>query len=226
MRRPTCLIVVAILGVTQALHAQQITSAGRPAELDIRIAGERSVRVTLKPISFKADFAATPALADQRSYPAPMLSLRQLTKPVKKRVGQLNVEVRAAPTRVIVTSASGAPVQELVFENDGTLSFALDDQPVLGMGEGGPKPEPGKPWRDQPIQFDRRGRLDTMEPRWQSDAYGSRNPVAMLVGTKGWACSSRRRGCRSTCEMQIAAGSFPGSQLQTTTFRRTNAIRD
>jgi alpha-glucosidase/alpha-D-xyloside xylohydrolase len=25
-----------------------------------------------------------------------------------------------------------------------------------------------------------------MEPRWQSDAYGSRNPVAMLVGTEGW----------------------------------------
>jgi alpha-glucosidase/alpha-D-xyloside xylohydrolase len=25
-----------------------------------------------------------------------------------------------------------------------------------------------------------------MEPRWQSDAYGSRNPAAMLIGTKGW----------------------------------------
>lgn len=25
-----------------------------------------------------------------------------------------------------------------------------------------------------------------MEPRWQSDMYGSRNPVAMLVGTSGW----------------------------------------
>ena len=25
-----------------------------------------------------------------------------------------------------------------------------------------------------------------MEPRWQSDMYGSRNPVAMLLGTSGW----------------------------------------
>jgi alpha-glucosidase/alpha-D-xyloside xylohydrolase len=26
-----------------------------------------------------------------------------------------------------------------------------------------------------------------MQPRWQSDAYGSRNPVPMLIGTGGWA---------------------------------------
>ena len=77
-------------------------------------------------------------------------------------------------------------MQELVFEADGTLSFKLDEQPVLGMGEGGPRPQPGRPWREQPVQFDRRGQLDTMEPRWQADMYGSRNPVAMLLGTGGW----------------------------------------
>jgi alpha-glucosidase/alpha-D-xyloside xylohydrolase len=36
------------------------------------------------------------------------------------------------------------------------------------------------------VQFDRRGALDTMEPRWQADMYGSRSPVAMLWGTSGW----------------------------------------
>ena len=25
-----------------------------------------------------------------------------------------------------------------------------------------------------------------MRPRWQSDAYGSRNPVAFMIGTEGW----------------------------------------
>ena len=54
------------------------------------------------------------------------------------------------------------------------------------MGEGGPRPEKGQNWREQRVQFDRRGALDTMEPRWQSDMYGSRNPVAMLLGTGGW----------------------------------------
>ena len=38
----------------------------------------------------------------------------------------------------------------------------------------------------QPIQFDRMGKIDSMQPRWQGDAYGSRNPVALLAGTNGW----------------------------------------
>jgi alpha-glucosidase/alpha-D-xyloside xylohydrolase len=54
------------------------------------------------------------------------------------------------------------------------------------MGEGGPRPARGTPWRDQPVQYDRRGALDTMEPRWQADMYGSRNPAAALFGTSGW----------------------------------------
>ena len=68
------------------------------------------------------------------------------------------------------------------------------------MGEGGPRPAQGTPWREQPVQFDRRGALDTMEPRWQSDMYGSRNPVAMLLGTERLGpVRRRRRGCRSIC---------------------------
>jgi alpha-glucosidase/alpha-D-xyloside xylohydrolase len=96
------------------------------------------------------------------------------------------VEVRPRPLTVVVTNAAGQRVQEIVFEPGGTLSFALGGQPVLGMGEGGPRPERGVPWREQPVQFDRRGRLDTMEPRWQADMYGSRNPAPVLFGTAGW----------------------------------------
>src|SRR4051812_23387897 len=128
---------------------------------------------------------ATPALTERR-YDAPAISIRALAAPLRKRVGAFVVDVKGSPLTVTATNSRGQRVQELVFENDGTVSFPLDSEPVLGMGEGGPRPEKGKPWREQPIQFDRRGRLDTMEPRWQSDAYGSRNPVAMLVGTEGW----------------------------------------
>ena len=93
--------------------AQQITAAGRPAQLDIRAAGAVSIRVTLRPVELR-DIPANPAVAD-RAYPAAQLSLRQLTAPVKRKVGSLNVEVRPNPLTVIVTSASGAPVQEIVF---------------------------------------------------------------------------------------------------------------
>jgi alpha-glucosidase/alpha-D-xyloside xylohydrolase len=121
-----------------------------------------------------------------RTYQSAALSVREITRPVRKAVGNLDVEVRHDPLTVTVRNASGRLVQEIVFEQDGSLSFKLDAHPVLGMGEGGPRPEPGRPWREQPVQFDRRGTLDIMEPRWQSDMYGSRNPVPMLFGTGGW----------------------------------------
>ena len=178
-------VLVALLCSTVAGQGQQITAAGQPAQLDIRAAGDRSLRITLKPISYAGEFPATPSVVSRR-YPAPALSLREVTRPVRRTIGTLDVEVRPAPLTVSIKAAGGRLIQELVFDNEGTLSFKLDDQPVLGMGEGGPRPEPGTPWRQQPVQFDRRGKADAMEPRWQSDMYGSRNPVAMLLGTSGW----------------------------------------
>jgi hypothetical protein len=114
------------------------------------------------------------------------LIVRETSGPVQRKIGTLTVEVRANPLTVSVRNSDGDPVQEIAFENDGSLSFRLDEHPVLGMGEGGPLPAPGIPWREQSVQFDRRGQLDTMRPRWQADMYGSRNPAAMLLGTRGW----------------------------------------
>ncbi len=166
-------------------QAQQITTTGQPAQLEIRPAGESSVRVTLKPLSFAADFPFTPALAERRNA-APALRVRQITQPLSRKIGQLTVEVRPDPLTIVLTRADGSRLQELFFQPDGNVQFALGDAPVLGMGEGGPRPEQGTPWRQQPVQFDRRGKLDLMEPRWQADMYGSRNPSAMLLGTDGW----------------------------------------
>ena len=167
------------------IQAQEITAAGQPAELNIRLAGESSIRVTLKPLTFKDNFPFSPGVSE-RDYPKSSISLRKIDKPVKKLIGNLNVEVRPDPLMIVVTNAKNQPVQEIVFLSDGRMSFEIGDQPVLGMGEGGPKPSRGSDWRSQPIQFDRRGQYDSMQPRWQSDAYGSRNPVAMLIGTEGW----------------------------------------
>lgn len=167
------------------LSAQPITAAGQPAQLDIREASMNSIRVTLKPISFSDHFSFTPALAE-RIYPAPAISIRSIAQPIKKKIGNLFVEVLPNPLTLVVTTDQNEPVQRIVFEEDGKLSFKIGDHPVLGMGEGGPKPTRGTPWRSQAVQYDRRGQMDSMQPRWQSDMYGSRNPVAMLVGTEGW----------------------------------------
>ena len=178
------ILLVALVGATR-VDAQSVTAAGEPAQLDVRAAGERSIRITLKPVGFKDAFPVDPAVVARR-YPTPALSLREVARPVHATIGPLSVEVRPHPLTLRVTNHAGALVQEIVFEHDGTLSFRLDEFPVLGMGEGGPLPAEGTPWREQPVQFDRRGRLDTMQPRWQADMYGSRNPVAMLLGTGGW----------------------------------------
>jgi len=177
------LVTIFVPGVQVA--AQQITAAGKPAQLDIRQASENSIRVTLKPVSFSDDFPFTPSLAD-RKYPAPVISIRSIDQPLKKKIGTLWVELTPNPLTLLVTNAQNEMVQRIVFEPNGHLSFKVGNHPVLGMGEGGPKPTRGTPWRTQPVQYDRSGQMDSMQPRWQSDMYGSRNPVAMLTGTEGW----------------------------------------
>src|SRR5262249_21942000 len=131
----------------------------------------------------KPVFPFSPALAE-RAYAAPAISLREISRPVKALVGRLNVEVLPRPLTIVATTIEGKPIQSVVFQEDGDLSFNIGGQPVLGLGEGGPLPKGD--FRTLPIEFDRRGRFDDMRPRWQSDAYGSRNPVALLIGTEGW----------------------------------------
>ena len=177
------LLSFALLTVSCAALAAEIKTNNEPAQLDIRAAGEHSIRVTLKPFSFQPEFPFTPALAE-REYAAPAIRLREIAEPVKAKVGGLQVEVRSSPLTVVATTPDGKPIQTLTFQEDGSLAFALGGQPVLGMGEGGPLPRGN--FRSLPIEFDRRGRLEDMRPRWQSDAYGSRNPVALMIGTEGW----------------------------------------
>ena len=173
------------MSIAGAVQAQTVTTAGQPAQLDIRPAEGAGIRITLKPISFNQDFPFTPAVV-KKEYAAPVISLRELSAPVTKKVGSLQVEVRSSPLTIIVSNAKGETVQRLEFDESGELHFRLADAPVLGMGEGGPRPERGTPWRQQAIQFDRRGKIDSMQPRWQADMYGSRNPSAMMLGTSGW----------------------------------------
>lgn len=176
------LVGTALLAATAA-RSQQLRTAGKPAELTIRPAGAHSIRVTLKPVATVLPFA--PALAEQPAA-APVITLKELHGVVKKQVGSLMVSIQPSPLTVTVTDTKGQPIQQLIFREDGQVQFKLDHHPVLGMGEGGPKPGKGVNWRQLPVEFDRQGRLHQMQPRWQGDAYGSRNPVPLLAGTGGW----------------------------------------
>ncbi|HYV34772.1 MAG TPA: TIM-barrel domain-containing protein [Gemmataceae bacterium] len=179
------LALSALLGTiiaAPAARAAEITRGGQPAELTITSAGAHSVRVTLKPVGMA--LPPSPSLLDLE-IKNPVINLRTIEKPVKARVGALDVEVSPSPLTVLVKSATGREIQKLVFdEKTGKVSFNIGDAPVLGLGEGGQ--QPGKGGGPAGVQFDRRGRLDVMRPGWGSGTLGSRNPIAILVGTDGW----------------------------------------
>jgi len=174
-------ILIAGNSLAGSLHLRKL-----PGILEVRQAGEHGVRITMKPDEYREDLPYTPVLAE-REYPLPFINLSGIQGIVRKRAGNMVVEVHPDPLTVVVINNEGITIQAITFNENGNLSFLLDDSPVLGMGEGGPRPERGSNWRSLPVEFDRRGRFHNMQPRWQSDAYGSRNPVPLLIGTGGWA---------------------------------------
>jgi hypothetical protein len=98
--------IISTLGafaVSAVGQAAEIRANNQPAQLDIRSAGDHSIRVTLKPVSFKPDFPFTPTLAE-REYAAPMISLRKITEAVRSQVGSLNVEVLPNPLTITATN--------------------------------------------------------------------------------------------------------------------------
>jgi alpha-glucosidase (family GH31 glycosyl hydrolase) len=177
--------MLALLGAVIAApnaRAEDIARGGQPAELTVTKGGAHSVRVTLKPVSVV--LPPSPSLLSLE-IKDPVIRLRMLERPMRARVGGLDVEITAVPLTVIVKSAIGREIQKLVFDDKtGKVFFNVGDGPVLGMGEGGQQARRGS--SPLGVQFDRRGKLDVMRPGWGSGTLGSRNPVAVLIGTEGW----------------------------------------
>lgn len=178
------LIVEAFMLTSSCSDPGQLrTKEGRPAQLDIRKASDHSVRITLKPIDYENEFPFSTSIA-KTDFEKPVISLRAISSPVHALVGSLTVFVKANPLTITIENKEGKRLQELVLEENGNWKFLVDKNFILGMGEGGPLPE--KDWRARAVEYNRKGRFYEMRPRWQADAYGSRNPVPLLVGTGGW----------------------------------------
>ncbi len=176
-------LIIIILCTVIPIHGQVLKYDSMIVTLEIRESGSGSIRISLLPADMTGKLPYTPVLAD-KDYPEPVISVNEVSGLLKGKTGRFDYTVKADPFTVSVSDTRGRLVQEISFLEDGRVAFILDENPVLGMGEGGPRM--GRGWRDEKIEFDRRGRLHRMEPRWQDNAYGSRNPVALLVGTAGW----------------------------------------
>lgn len=170
-----------LLTAGYALQAQTHNSLDENPVIRISKAGDAGLRISIVPED--EDMPYNPVLTDH-SHGNPDISITVGDGQVIRSAGSMTVKVTPSPLTISILGKDNVLIQELVYRGDGHLTFMLDDKPVLGMGEGGPRM--GRGWRNEEIEFDRRGRYHKMQPRWQANAYGSRNPVAMLVGTGGW----------------------------------------
>src|SRR5262245_46259781 len=93
MSRHQMWLAIALAVNAAPLAAQQITTAGAPAQLEIRQAGPHSIRVTLKPLSYTGGLPFSPGVAE-RTYSDAVVRLTTLAAPVTRTVGTLSVEIR------------------------------------------------------------------------------------------------------------------------------------
>ena len=107
------IVLMICLFCAAALQAQPIMVAGQPGRLEIRVAGEHSLRITLKPAAFKGNYPFTPALTT-RTYPPPFISIAAVDKKIAREAAGLRVVVTASPLTITVSNKMGRAVQQFI----------------------------------------------------------------------------------------------------------------
>jgi len=154
------------------LAEDQVEIAGRKAQISASPISAHTVRVRIADIdSGPRNVGEDGAVLEAQ--------LRQLaTHKSLPRPSAPRVSIERNPLTIQISDAGGRAVQQLrVQEDTGSITFQLNEGPVLGMGEGGP-------------QFDRRGNVDPMrsgQGGYHLRTHGGRVPIQWLIGTSGWA---------------------------------------
>jgi len=86
-----------------------LVEGSAPGFLEVRQAGEHSLRITLKPAGFTNEFPVHPAVVE-RDYPAPELTWRDALESVSAVVAEMQVSVSPDPLTVTVTRTDGSIV--------------------------------------------------------------------------------------------------------------------
>lgn len=175
------IIILLFCGIN--LHGQSLEYNNAQVNIKVTETAKSALRITLEPVNGNIEKNSEPELALVDN-PEADLVFKSTPKAGTAGTENFIIKFKTDPLTLSISNNAGKKIQDLVFRENGKVIFSLDDNPVLGMGEGGPRMT--RAWRDEKIEFDRRGRMHRMEPRWQANAYGSRNPVPLLVGTGGW----------------------------------------
>src|SRR5688572_14758699 len=107
-------------------HAQQLMVAGRPSQLTIRKVGQKSLRITLKPINYLKDFPSSPALVE-RKYGTPIVSIKD-GKSLTANSGNFKITIKQNPLSIRITDRQGRQIQNLDFTNEGNLVFQTNNE--------------------------------------------------------------------------------------------------
>ena len=157
---------------------RELQVAGISVEARLTAISEDTFRISFLPI--QADGSAGEIPANDFLHPlkavAPTLKLRAASAGKFIKAGVWRLRVQAEPLTLQIEKA-GLLVQQIAFETNGAMTFALGDGSVLGLGEGGQ-------------QFDRRGKIFPAENGQKMPGLrvlGARIAAPFLIGTTGWA---------------------------------------
>ena len=154
-----------------AILAQPVALAiaGKPVEIIVSSVSPDTLRVSITPlVNGQSQSIPNDGSLVQTSWGKPLARVTTLPREQQVRAGNLVVKFTPDPLTIRIEAKDGRLVQELRPDmQTGTLSFLLDDKPVLGFGEGGP-------------QFDRRGETYTNrngQGGYRLRTHGGRVPI-------------------------------------------------
>jgi hypothetical protein len=156
-----------------------LTVAGRHVEVRIATAGGQSVRISLMPLHDRAAAAQLQPNAggDGANERSASLVVTSLLHARTFTLSGYRIKLTNHPLRISIATQRGAAVQDLeIDEKTGTMSFALGQGPLFGLGAGGP-------------QFSRRGYdfpMHNDEDAYHKPQFGGRLPIGWLLGDH-WA---------------------------------------
>ena len=216
------ILLVAILGAAR-VDAQTITAAGEPAQLDVRAAGERSIRITLKPVSFKEAFPVNPAVVARSVC-------------VSSALAAESHAAGAQDGRRALRRSSAQPADAAHHEPTPAPWSRSSSSRAMARSRSGSTSTPCSAWA-KAVRCRRKtgrgvsSRCSSIAADGSTRCSRAGRPTCTARGTRSrccsaraaGACSSRRRGDRSISASPTAASSSPGDPATPNACRRTSA---
>jgi alpha-glucosidase (family GH31 glycosyl hydrolase) len=171
---------LAVAGTALALRGKnsaQLPPGAAQSNLEIEITpiSDHTFRLS---VSDQSRVVGTDGSLVNKDWGAPVARLKADAPAQSVRMGSVNLQISPNSMTFRIADAAGKKIQQfLVDPETGVLSFAAENSPLLGLGEGGP-------------QFDRRGSTDRMvsgQGGYRLATHGGRVPIPWLIGTAGWA---------------------------------------